>query len=89
VQSLANHFSLVSSSMSHDAKTKANTLKQNAERRAYKRKHDQTFAEKERLSDQRYRDNNKWGRAFICAYPEQFDAFRKAMIAQAMETIRR
>jgi hypothetical protein len=84
VQAPVNHFSPVSSSMSQDAKTKRNTLSASAARRAYRRKHDPAFAERERLADQRYRDNNKWGRAFICAFPIQFEDFKRAMIAEAL-----
>jgi hypothetical protein len=39
----------------------------------------------EREAEQRYRDANKWARAFACAYPQQYEEFRIAMLKQAME----
>ena len=74
--------------MSQDARTKANTLSEHAKRRAYRRQHDSAFAERERLENKRYRERNKWGRMFICAFSQEFDDFRRAMIAQAMREIR-
>ena len=84
MESLANHFSLVSSSMSQDAQTKRNALLANAARRRYRRTVDLTFVKKERASNQRYRENNRWALEFARTYPQQFDQFRREMIAQAM-----
>jgi hypothetical protein len=73
-----SQISLVSSSVSQAAKTKANRLKGNADYRAHRRKNDTAFADSERASQKRHRELNKWARAFVRAHPTEFHQFLRA-----------
>lgn len=70
---------MVSSSISQDARTKEKRLKANAERRAYRRLVDKSFADSERASNKKYRDfNREFNRQcklFVLAHPQEFYAF--------------
>jgi hypothetical protein len=71
--------SIVSSSMTKDAKVKSDRLKFNKEYRAYRRANDEAFAESERVSAKKWRDfNNEFNKhcqSFAAAYPSQFQAY--------------
>jgi hypothetical protein len=69
--------------MTQDAATYTQAPKGNAAYRAHRRKTDSRFAESERLSNQRYRDANKWARAFADAHQREFESFKRDMIAIA------
>ena len=73
-----SQISLVSSSVTQTAKTKANKLKGNAEYRAHRRANDEAFAESERASQKRHTELNKWARAFVRAHPTEFHQFLRA-----------
>jgi len=73
-----SQISLVSSSVTQTAKTKANKLKGNAEYRAHRRANDEAFAESERASRKRHTDFNRWARAFARAHPTEFHQFLRA-----------
>jgi hypothetical protein len=62
----------------------ANKVKANAEYRAYRRTIDQKFAESERVSNQKYRDENKWARAFVRFHQQEFERFKREMTAIAL-----
>jgi hypothetical protein len=78
VQQENPQFSVVSSSVSQDAKTKANKLKGSASYRKERRKNDSVFSESERSSQRRYRTIAKASKEFARKYTTEFHNFLRS-----------
>jgi len=74
----------LSKSQTPEGGRQTNGQKYDCDYRSYRRTVDSSFVKMEREAEQRYRDGNKWARAFACAYPQQYEEFRVAMLKQAM-----